>query len=68
MSRLICILSVCLLISCTDRLQQALDFAGDNRNELEKVLEHYSASGDKEKLRAAELCVECEQTKQMDYS
>ena len=68
MSRLTCILSVCLLISYTDRLQQALDFAGDNRKELEKVLEHYSASGDEEKLRAAELCVECEQTKQMDYS
>lgn len=57
MSRLTCILSVCLLISCTDRLQQALDFAGDNRNELEKVLEHYSASGDEEKLRAAEFLI-----------
>lgn len=37
------------------RLEQALDFAGSNRSELEKVFEHYS--NDPEKLEAARFLV-----------
>lgn len=37
------------------RLEQALDFAGSNRPELEKVFEHYS--NDPEKLEAARFLV-----------
>ena len=37
------------------RLKEALDFAGDNRVELEKVLDHYS--NDSEKLEAARFLI-----------
>ncbi len=39
-----------LFVSCSgqdSRLEQALDFAGENRSELEKVLEHYEDSPEK---------------------
>ncbi len=40
------------------RLQEALRLAGDNRAELEKVLEHYSQDdADSSKLRAAEFLI-----------
>lgn len=47
-----------LLCSCTHnkRLEFALDFAGENRAELEKVLEHYNDSG--LKLDAARFLIE----------
>ena len=38
------IIGVCWFASCTpnpDRLKQALEFAGENRGELQKVLRHY---------------------------
>ena len=38
-------------------LEQSLRFAGGNRAELEKVLNHYRASGDKQKLKAAKYLI-----------
>ena len=58
----ICTLSIILLftvISCKEenhRLEYALDFAGDNRTELIKVLEHYSK--DSLKSKAAHFLIE----------
>lgn len=57
MNRILIVICSVMALSCTDGLQQALEFAGDNRAELEKVLEHYDASGDDEKLRAAEYLI-----------
>ena len=57
MNRFILLVVFVLTVSCADGLQQALEFAGDNRGELEKVLEHYTASGDEEKLQAAEWLI-----------
>lgn len=37
-----------MLTGCNDGLEQALEFAGDNRSELEKVLEHFSGDGEKQ--------------------
>lgn len=34
------------LSGCTDDLQAALEFAGENRAELEEVLAHYRECGD----------------------
>ena len=48
-----------LLIACTSpdnlRLEQALQWAGDNRDELEKVLTHYADAP--EKLAAARFLI-----------
>ena len=47
-----------LLFSCTSsHLEQMLHLSGDNRAELEKVLEHYHSAGDKRKLQAAEYLI-----------
>ena len=43
-------------VSRPDRLEYALEFAGKNRTELEKVLEHYK--GDAMKYRAACFLIE----------
>lgn len=56
---LIVILIVYALSACTavpGRLEQALEFAGSNRAELEKVLRHYE--GDTLKYRAARFLIE----------
>lgn len=53
------IISICLFSACNhvpNRLEQALEFAGDNRAELEKVLRHYE--GDTLKYRAARFLIE----------
>lgn len=57
-SVLLGIIFVLFLCSCTRdrRLTFALDFAGKNRAELEKVLEHYKDSG--QKLAAARFLIE----------
>lgn len=47
--------AVFLLFGCDDRLEQALDFAGDNRSELEKTLEYFS--DDREKSDAAKFLI-----------
>lgn len=50
----------CALCSCSDngerRMEKALEMAGTNRAELEKVMEHYR--GDSLKLRAARFLIE----------
>lgn len=59
---LICaVICTCITVySCKEtKLEQALSMAGENRPELEKVLEHYSArTEDSLKLRAAEFLIE----------
>lgn len=54
----ICLWIVVVFASCgrNERLEYALDFAGSNRAELEKVLEHYADSG--LKYRAACFLIE----------
>ncbi|MDR2057351.1 MAG: discoidin domain-containing protein, partial [Dysgonamonadaceae bacterium] len=55
---LIVLLSFC--VSCekeADSLELALQFAGNNRPELEKVLKHYSSPADSLKYRAAEYLI-----------
>lgn len=51
-------LILCLLAACSDnkRLEQALQFAGENRGELEKVLDFYKHDG--EKYAAARFLIE----------
>lgn len=47
---------VLLCSACTDypkKIEDVLEAAGDNRAELEKVMNHYSVLGDEEKLKAA---------------
>lgn len=61
MSKICFALLLILLSACSwgdlskNRLEAALDFAGDNRRELEKVLEHYKK--DSLKLKAAEFLI-----------
>ena len=51
--------TVCLLGCSPSRLEQALAYSGENRAELESVLEHYSKDKqDSLKLRAAEFLIE----------
>ena len=51
--------SVVALALCTgDRLELALDHAGDNRSELQAVLDHYEVSGDSQKYEAACFLIE----------
>ena len=45
-----------MLFSCEDSMDKALRSAGDNRSELEKVLDHYK--DDPEKLAAAMFLIE----------
>ncbi|MBT1696713.1 hypothetical protein KK083_07500 [Fulvivirgaceae bacterium PWU4] len=50
-----------VLVSCggpPDGVQGVLRKAGENRPELEKVIEHFSRSGDEEKLKAAYFLIE----------
>lgn len=54
-----CLIGIGMLgVSCTnqDLLKQALSLAGENRKELEKVLEHYK--DEPQKLKAAEFLIE----------
>ena len=41
----------------TSALEQVLIFAGENRSELEKVLQHYQSQGEEQKLKAAEFLI-----------
>ena len=45
-SRLYIIIFTLLLVSCSTRLDFALDYAGDNRGELEAVLEYFAEKKD----------------------
>ena len=49
-----------LLVSCSRypaEVERILRYAGENRTELEKVLNHYRATGDSQKLKAAEYLI-----------
>lgn len=53
------ILFVLLLFSCRQsKLEQALSLSGENRKELQSVLDHYARSGEEQKLKAAEFLIE----------
>ena len=59
---LLTLTAVILLAGCNpsgqgDELAVALDLAGDNRSELQAVLDHYSAPRDSLKRRAAEYLI-----------
>lgn len=60
MKKLSCLIGICMLCACApkDGVQVALEYAGENRAELEKVLEYYSASKDSLKLEAARFLIE----------
>ena len=44
-NRLYMIMGILLLVSCSARLDFALDYAGDNRGELEAVLDYFAEIG-----------------------
>ena len=52
------IVSLVLLCSCDARLNSALDQAGSNRDEMEKVLEHFKDDPDTLKYSAAVFLIE----------
>ena len=52
---LLCIiLSIC---SCKSEVECALSIAGENKQELEYVIDHFKKTGDREKLTAAEYII-----------
>lgn len=52
------ILMVSLFFACSkSKLDKSLEFAGENRHELEKVLDYYKQQGDKQKLLAAQFLI-----------
>ena len=53
----IIMLSSVAMVSCDRRLDDALDMAGGNREELEKVLRHYEDVCDDLKYDAARLLI-----------
>ncbi|SHE82091.1 hypothetical protein [Dysgonomonas macrotermitis] len=46
------------MVSCTDPIKQTLETAGDNRAELEAVLNHYKEKGNEQKLEAAKFLIQ----------
>lgn len=48
------ILSIC---SCKSEIECALSMADDNRKELERVIDYFKKTGDREKLTAAEYII-----------
>ena len=54
----IIMLSSVAMVSCDRRLDDALDMAGSNREELEKVLRHYEKDEDTLKYSAAKFLIE----------
>lgn len=61
MKRLSPVIVLLLFASCSFKsessLSTALDLAGNNRHEIQKVLDHYCAPGDSLKRRAAEYLI-----------
>ena len=55
---LLCILSAAMT-ACSSKhdVEEVLHFAGDNRPQLEAVLEHYRESGERLKYKAAEYLI-----------
>ena len=56
-NRLYMIMCILLLVSCSARLDFALDYAGDNRGELEAVLDYFGEKQDDLGLQAAEFII-----------
>ena len=54
----ILLLSSVAVVSCDRRLDDALDMAGDNRGELEKVLRHFKNNPDTLRYSAAVFLIE----------
>lgn len=52
------LLIMLLLISCDRQLSKSLELAGDNRAEMEKVLEHFKHDPDPLKYKAARFLIE----------
>lgn len=52
------IVAISMLIACDSNLQQSLDMAGDNRDELEKVLSHFKDNPNPLKFKAAKFLIE----------
>lgn len=52
------LLIMLLLISCDRQLSKSLELAGDNRAEMEKVLEHFKHDPDPLKYKAAKFLIE----------
>ncbi|MDR1673471.1 MAG: hypothetical protein LBS09_08470, partial [Bacteroidales bacterium] len=58
MERLFVTALIISVFACTPHgIEQTLKLAGDNRAELEKVMAHYRAAGDEQKLKAAEYLI-----------
>ena len=60
-SNIIIAVGALLLTSCfraQSPLEQALEIAGENRAELERVIAHYENTGDTEKQQAAKYLIE----------
>ena len=53
---LLCLISVSLL-SCNTRMHSTYRFAGNNKDELHSVIQHYTAEGDQQKLQAAKYLI-----------
>ncbi len=47
-----------LLTSCDGNLRQSLDLAGDNRDEMEKVLRHFKNDQNPLKYKAAQFLID----------
>ncbi|MCX6327670.1 MAG: hypothetical protein NT144_13620 [Bacteroidia bacterium] len=74
----ISLILIFLLCSCNRPprdVRMILNAAGDNRPELEKVIDHYKASGDKDKLKASyflignmdnKFTIDCEEVRKYD--
>lgn len=59
MKKISYLIGICMLCACApkDGVQVALEYAGENRAELEKVLERYKAPEDSLKLEAARFLI-----------
>lgn len=55
---ILCLLAVLHLGACQNRIDNALELAGDNRKELEKVLNHFKSDPDTLKYGAAKFLIE----------
>lgn len=55
--KLFVLMTLMILFSCSNPLDKALDFAGDNRKELEDILEYFQEKGDETALKAARFMV-----------
>lgn len=58
MKKIFTLYTIFFLISCTTRLDEALGMAGENRRELEVVLQHFKDDPDELKYKAAKFLIE----------